>query len=57
MNLLLSRLGSDNSPELQGAIRAGINDLYPKLDEAIKRTRDPQTQWHLRSLKAALEKA
>ena len=57
VNLLLSRLGSDNSPELQGAIRAGINDLYPKLDEAIKRTRDPQTQWHLRSLKAALEKA
>ena len=36
VNLLLSRLGSDNAPELQGAIRAGINDLYPKLDEATR---------------------
>jgi hypothetical protein len=57
VNLLLSQLGSDNSPELQAAIRAGLNDLYPKLDEAMKRARDPQTQWHLRSLKAVLEKA
>ena len=41
VNLLLSRLGSDNSAELQGAIRAGINDLYPKLDEAIEEDARP----------------
>lgn len=57
VNMLLSRLGSDNSAELQVAIRAGINDLYPKLEEAAKRTRDPQTQWHLKTLKATLERA
>ena len=57
VNMLLARLGSDNSAEPPAAIRAGIDDPYPKLDEAAKRTRDPQTQWHLKTLKAALERA
>ena len=57
MNRLLPRLESGNVAELQGAIRAGINDLYRKLDEAAKRTRNPWTQWHLKTLKATLERA
>jgi hypothetical protein len=54
--MLVAKLGSSN-PELEAAIRSGINDLYPMLNEAVKRTRDARTEWHLKSLKAALERA
>ena len=55
--IMLSRLGSDDNGagEIQEAMRAGISDLAARLGQASKKARDSQTQWHLKSLKAALD--
>jgi hypothetical protein len=56
LSILLSQLGADDDSagEMQAAIRAGLNDLAAKLNQAVIKARDPQTQWHLRNLRAAL---
>jgi hypothetical protein len=58
VGILLTQLGSDDAGagEMQAAIRAGISDLSAKLDKASKNAREPQTQWHLKSLKATLNR-
>jgi len=56
VRILVSML-SASEPETEAAARAGINDLYPMLKEAADKARDPQTQWHLKMLKSALESA
>jgi len=56
LSILLSQLNAnaDNAGEMQAAIRAGLNDLATRLNQAVSKTRDPQTQWHLRNLRASL---
>jgi hypothetical protein len=56
VSILLSQLGADDDSagEMQAAIRAGLSDLATKLNQAVSKARDPQTQWHLRNLRAAL---
>jgi hypothetical protein len=58
VTILLSQLAADddNAGEMQAAIRAGINELGAKLDQAASKSRDPQTQWHLKNLKAMLDR-
>jgi hypothetical protein len=56
VSILLSQLSADDDSagEMQAAIRAGVNDLNTRLNQAVSKARDPQTQWHLRNLRAAL---
>jgi len=58
VSVLLSQLGADDDSagEMQAAIRAGLNDLAARLNQAASKARDPQTQWHLRNLKASLDR-
>jgi hypothetical protein len=58
VTILLSQLSADgdSAGEMQAAIRAGIAQLGAKLDQGAKKSRDPQTQWHLKNLKAALDR-
>jgi len=54
VNLLVSSLSSSEPSEFRGALRSALGDLASKLDQAAKKVRDPQTQAHLKDLKAAL---
>ena len=42
--------------EFRSSLRSGVAHLYAKLDDAIKRTKDPETAAHLRDLRAELGK-
>jgi len=55
VNLLLSSFSSSDGPsEFRVALRFGSNDLRSKLDQAVKKVRDPQTRGHLNELRAAI---
>jgi len=56
VNILLAQVGAndDNAGDMQAAIRAGLNELADRLKQTAGKARDPQTQWHLRNLSAAL---
>ena len=57
VNLLLSSLSADGGPsEFKAAVRSGVEDLGPRLDQAVKKVRDPQTRAHLKDLKAAIDR-
>jgi hypothetical protein len=52
---LRSGLFSEDAPsEFKAALRGGIDDLARRLDQGIKKARDPQTRAHLTDLKAAI---
>jgi len=55
VNMLVAGIRSEDL-ELRTVTQAGISDLHAMLGQALKRMRDPQTQWHVKSLKGALEK-
>jgi hypothetical protein len=56
--LLMSRFSSSERPsEFRVALRAGLTDLATKLDQAVKKVRNPQTRGHLKDLKAAIDKS
>jgi hypothetical protein len=55
VELLVSSLSSSGGPsEFRVALRAGLNDLAGKLDQAAKKVRDPRTRGHLEDLKATI---
>ena len=55
VNLLLSSFSSSDGPsEFRVALRFGSTDLRSKLDQAVKKVRDPQTRGHLNELRAAI---
>ena len=52
---LRAGLFSETAPsEFKAALRVGIDDLANKLDQGMKKARDPQTRAHLKDLKAAM---
>jgi hypothetical protein len=52
---LMSGFSSEDGPsEFKAALRVGITDLAIKLDQGMKKVRDPQTRAHLKDLRAAL---
>ena len=52
---LMSGFSSEEGPsEFKAALRVGITDLAIKLDQGMKKVRDPQTRAHLKDLRAAL---
>jgi hypothetical protein len=56
VNLLMSRFSSTEGPsEFRVALRAGLTDLAGKLDQGIKKVRDPQTRGHLKDLRATVQ--
>jgi len=55
VNLLAAKLSSsEGASEFRVALRAGLSDLGNKLDQAMKKVRDPQTRAYLQDLKAAV---
>jgi hypothetical protein len=55
VNLLLSSFSSTDGPsEFRVALRSGSGDLKNKLDQAVKKVRDPQTRGHLNELRTAI---
>ena len=55
VNLLVSSFSSSDGPsEFRVALRSGSSDLRSKLDQAVKKVRDPQTRGHLNELRAAI---
>lgn len=58
VTLLMSRFSSSSGPsEFKVALRAGLTDLAIKLDQSVKKVRDPQTRGHLKDLKAAIDRS
>jgi len=52
---LMSGFASEEGPsEFKAALRVEITDLAIKLDQGMKKVRDPQTRAHLKDLRAAL---
>jgi len=48
------RRGAGRPSEFRSSIRAGVADLYKKIDAAIAKTDDPETLMHLRELRSEL---
>lgn len=48
------RSGRGRPSEFQASLRAGIADLYKKIDSSLAKVKDPETQMHLRQLRAEL---
>ena len=46
--------GSAALSECRAALRAGVANLYKKIEEAIEKTKDTDTLLHLRMLRAQL---
>ncbi len=47
---------SQRAIEFRSSLRSGVAHLYAKLDEDIKRSKDPETLAHLRDLRSELGK-
>jgi len=48
------RLNRSSPSEFRSALRAGVAHLYARIDEALKRTKDPETASHLRDIRSQL---
>jgi hypothetical protein len=55
VKLLMAKFTKSSPSEFSVALRAGLTDLAIKLDQAVKKVRDPQTRGHLKDLRAAIE--
>ena len=55
VKLLMAKFSESSPSEFSVALRAGLTDLAIKLDQAVKKVRDPQTRGHLKDLRAAIE--
>jgi hypothetical protein len=48
------RLDRSSPSEFRSALRTGVAHLYGKIEEALKRVRDPETASHLRDIRSQL---
>ena len=56
VNLLMAKFSSTDGPsEFLVALRSGLGDLAGKLDRAMKKVNNPQTQAYLKDLRAAIK--